>query len=300
MSTLEAKAQQTLADPTFDVEGFVKNINIHYQNKEIVRSLSTIPSILVNLVKSGEYRFLEIQPNLVDIKVFPKMEQEGYEVWHREKKNNSRQYDSHWYGVVIDDQTCIHYRCLGHWGTCNYTFEVIKGEGALKKSRQRWKRLKMYGKGDIPPEKQLPAVYLVRERLLEWANKNLLLKKPYRRYSKSEFRWRVKQDPSLNGYTPYNLWPRIAFSLLQSGKDHVRVQIKTEKSNVLNTADAKKSKSSWPRDAYLITKKFKINDPHLFVKIFDWVVKSDKLANEHYKLEIKNKLDNLRKKAGIV
>ena len=37
MDAAKQQAQAILADPNFDVGEFVKNINIHYQNKQIVR-----------------------------------------------------------------------------------------------------------------------------------------------------------------------------------------------------------------------------------------------------------------------
>lgn len=277
MNEKKVAAQAILANPEFDVEGFVKNINIHYQNKQIARMLGGHANIFLSLIEDGEYKFLEIMSEFVDEAVFKQLSDQGYEMWTRTKKaTNNWRRDSRWIGLVINPELAIHFRALGHSYRDQTTFEVITGKSAADKMRKKWKRLRMYPNGKQPAEvKALHPVFEIRQRLWDFGKSNLGLdiNQWSRGRSKSTFiwahhvAWRDRNNCS------------FSFDVLQSGPNNIRIRCTGEGT----------------------TKGIKIpnDDPNLCLKAFSWASKASKENQKFRGLELEPKIGLLEAAEGV-
>ena len=277
MNEQKVAAQAILADPEFDVEGFVKNINIHYQNKQIARMLGGHASIFLSLVEDGEYKFLEIMSEFVDEDVFKQLSDQGYEMWKRVKKgSNNWRRDSRWIGLVINPELAIHFRALGHSYRDQTTFEVITGKSAADKMRKKWKRLRMHPNGKQPEKVKAPhPVFEIRQKLWNFGKANLGLEINQRAYSrsKSSLYWSNHLGWRNQGNSV------LSFSVLQSGPDNIRISVCGEG----------------------VKKSIKIpnNDPSLCLKVFSWATKATKENQKFRDAKMEPKIGLLEAAEGI-
>jgi hypothetical protein len=273
----KAAAQAVLADPEFDVEGFVKNINIHYQNKQIARMLGSHASIFLSLIEDGEYKFLEIMSEFIDEDVFKQLSDQGYEMWTRIKKTTSNwRRDSRWIGLVINPELAIHYRALGHSHRDQTTFEVVSGKSAADKMRKKWKRLRMYPNGKQPTEvKPQHPVFVIRQRLWDFgkANLGLDINQRYRSRSKSHMYWsNYKGWKSTNNSS-------LSFDVLQSGPNNVRIRVR--------------------EDGVYKGIKIPNDDPNLCLKAFSWASQATKDNQKFRDAKLEPKIGLLEAAEGI-
>lgn len=261
------QAQAILSDPNFDVQEYVKNINLHFSNPEITKALGTNPHIVLGLVKSGEYGFLETCPNLIDPSIFEKMHEEGHEVWTKKEKAKSR-LESQWWGVVYDDLAML-YRAIGNKYNHRISFEVQKiektGHNTLKKITTRWKNR---GMDPVGQERAVPKVNQVRQNIIDYMEAKFTLKEiKYWGAKSSEF-WAWDRVPDHTGSRYHSV--SLNFRVLASGKDHVKVYVHEYKNS-----------NAWVSTGDL-TKRFHIDEDDLPFKILNWAVKNGTKNLEFY------------------
>jgi hypothetical protein len=288
MSPKLREAQALLSDPNFDVAEFVRVINIHYQNTQIVKALGTNPDVVLGLIESDDYKFLELCPHFIDMKIFPQFKELGYEIWHRHQENKYR-LDSDWWGVVINEDLTLFYRALGNKYNKKTQFTVKKGKDAATNARKRWKGVKMTQDG-VKHEK-LP-VYQVRTDLRE-LGKTLGLSSGWRQNeTDSEIFWR-RRGHSWN--------KRFNMTLLQSGKEYVRASVRGEAKDMLISYENKPNGAMSWRGSAVASKKFKISEPNLPLKILEWGSQATKPNEEFMDWDpaLKLKIATMKKDAGI-
>ena len=269
--TAKQKAAQTLlSDPEFDVESFIENINIHYKNPEIVRTLGTHTDIVLNLIKSGTYHFLMIHPEFINQKIFKEMHDRGYEVWHL-KKERKNSYDSVWWHVIYDD-IIIKYRILGNIRSCNFNLEVIPNcdDKEIKRQKRLWKNNKLTPYGE---ERKDPPVYALRKELWDCISKLRASHSYYDRndLSRSEFRlYQYANGQSTNFY----------FQVLQAGPSQVRAIVKDIGFRKSYDGDGRPVTSFV--NEVVCSKKFSLSEPDLAWKIISYAAANGKFNREYF------------------
>lgn len=248
-----AKADQILSDPDFDVESFVKFVNIFYENPTIVNRLSSSIDIFISLIKTKEYRFLISRPDLIDKDIFQKLHETGYEVWHKSAQVGWRA--GVWWGVIIENDLAIHYRFFQR----RPDFKVINESS--EKIRKRWARKNMCRYGEKTSEKNL-GVYNVRKRVNSFIENNLISAR------------RIRFNPRCSKIQR-NFWHqgsnKLRFDILQSGEKHVRVRVFSRNEHDIFVKDKKVNKyGEWRASIRL-----PIDDSNLELKIVDWACRAN-------------------------
>jgi hypothetical protein len=304
MTTKSQKAQATLADPNFDVEGFVRNINIHYQNKQIVRALGSNAQIVLGLVQAGEHRFLEIMPEFINPEIFKEMCDDGCSVYQKSEEKKYRN-TSYWFGVKVNDELALWFRRIGYQRTSNNEFKVFRGAEAVEPLVKKWRKRGLRPVGETREDKPPLPVYQIRRDLWDWAHSNLNLKKgwAYRHPTHSEFYWDYYSGSRGNRYSYGSKdYHRLGFTVLQAGKDHVRVKVSCPSAEALVPHNATSKKHKWSNTSTVsFGKKFKIDEPNLCLKIMTWAMKATKQNSDFEKkaTDIQTKMAKLRTEAGI-
>lgn len=247
-----AEADRILSDPNFDVESFVKFINVFYETPKIVNRLSSSIDIFVGLIKAGEYQFLLSRPDLIDVDIFKKLHEAGYETWHKKKGA----YGGIWWGVILDDDLSIHYR---HYQR-SPDFEVY--ELPAETIRKRWANKDMSPYGTTAPPKHRLSVYDARSKIHNFAMQKLKLNgNGYFSDKRSYFHWDF-WDSNVSYY--------LRFYVVQNGKDHIRIRVTSStKDDILYNDKKSNQYNEWRTSA-----KFAVDDPNLALKVFTWVAKA--------------------------
>lgn len=280
---LATEANAIVANPNFDVLEFVKYLDIHYKNDKVIRALCKDPTIVLAIVESGYGGFLETCPKYINKEIFEPLQELGFEVWTKKSTSGSL-----WYGVVVNDNVCFHFRRLtGRYENNSQEFEVVTESSDPKKTlvedmRATWRRLKMNEIGKPPIEepkrtrKQSKMVPL-REKFNTWLKSDLGLKLDYyygspRTGHKSDYAFTHRYPKP--GHHWQSNYIYIYFRVLMDGANHIKVCVDAEPNDFTITAPTggfpKTNKASWCRKVYT-TKRIPLNDSDLFVKIMDFV-----------------------------
>jgi hypothetical protein len=171
--TLENKAAAILADPSFDVAAFVEQINLHFENPQIVKSLAHDAGVFLSILSMGRYEFIRKNPDFIDPKIFDEYHQMGFEVWNKEKDNGSYRGKSKWYGVFFEELSLgILWKRLSHSYNPKYEM-VFFANTTSKKMSSVCKRYKMapIGEDYVTQARNAPAVQVVRQKVLDVLSK---------------------------------------------------------------------------------------------------------------------------------
>lgn len=136
---------QILADPSFDVVQFVRNVNIH-DKTNVMSILISDPRIRLSIAESEDWEVLRRYPGSGES--FVKMADLGLEAW---TKKTARGAGNVWYGIVAHDELALSFRRING----ESEVEVYKGKNAAENARKRWKQLNMYKLGQENPKKHL-------------------------------------------------------------------------------------------------------------------------------------------------
>jgi hypothetical protein len=126
-----------LADPAFDVEHFLHNVNLHEARPELMGTLVADPAIALSIAEGPEWKILERFPPTPD--EFIKLKDLGLEAWH---KQTDEKYN-HWYGIIAGEELALFYRRVSE-----REVTVYRGKNAAVNARKRWKQLKMTKYGE--------------------------------------------------------------------------------------------------------------------------------------------------------
>ena len=286
-----SNANQIISNPDFDVLEFIKHLDMHYDNDNIVRALFKDPTIVLAVIESGYGKFLEGCSRYLDKTTFEKMHTMGFEVWSKTQNN------SMWYGMVIDENTCFHYRYLSSRYSNNaQEFEIVTKSENPKKTlveamRAKWKRLKMLeiGKPIAPKAKprKVSKMIEVRTNFNEWLKKQGVLGSTSNNYYSYRNRPRRSNDPSYSfsvqippknqtkqgAYMNKWNWPRVGvdFRLLADGPKRLKISVDARPEKFVDQSQkfVKTNTNSWCKDV-TSTKQIDLDDPHLFVRIMEF------------------------------
>lgn len=295
--------KELLANPSFNVEEFIRNINIHYKNQEIVETLGSNAEIVLSIVESGNHEFLTLQPRFVKPEIFKEISARGHETWFKEVSGRIHRPNNIWYGVVINEDLAFNYRRISaNRSKPAYTFEVHKSNGKpglINTMRSKWKGLKMAPIGDPQGEYAEPEVYETRTRI----------RKLVKELGGVLHKERKEKEPSSSvmyfsgDYKPNNTdWRHarfeLMFTLFQAGNNHVRVKVeqhigwdkKIPHSLLIPFKEYDYSVSA--------SEKFELDDSHLDLKVINWATKATK-DNLEFRNRYLIKIEPLLKAAGI-
>lgn len=272
-------AKAIISNPEFDAVEFIEQVNIHYSNPKIVQSLSSEAMVLLSILDSGSYAYLEECPHFILPSTFEKLSEMGYETW--EKKKNSGSRDSYWYGLYVDDlEMGITWKKIygGSWRP-KYDLELTKKpketkqEDFLKALRKRWRQLKMLQKGveHVKKERKEGQVFNIREKMIE-----ILQKMGFSGYYNSRSRCDIEASKH-GGYYPDRSGGGVHFRMLAVGPNKIRIEVRVPQDNLIQPIpedQLHKSKNSWQYIHY--KEKFDNNDPDLYKKVLLWVSRHDK------------------------
>jgi len=116
-----------LANPDFDVEHFIHNVNLH-ESRPIMSTLIADPAIRLAIAEGDDWQVLTRHPGLAKdfINMAAALELEAW------KKENTSNYNNNiWYGIVAHDELALGYRHVGR--ECDV--QVWKGKDAAKNAR---------------------------------------------------------------------------------------------------------------------------------------------------------------------
>lgn len=131
-----------LADPKFDVELFIHNVNLH-QSRKIMSALMGDPHVVLSIAESDDWKVIERNPPTAEqFALLSNVSAAAFE-----KKT---QAGNIWYGMKIDDKLALSYRRVD-WRP---EVKVHKGKSAVNAAVKRWKRLNLHRIGSNKPIKK--------------------------------------------------------------------------------------------------------------------------------------------------
>ena len=132
-----SKIDELLANPQFDVEQFISNVNIHEKSQAVMNSLLSDPHIFLSIAEGDDYEICERHPQSPED--FYKLKGIGLETWTKKTTSGNL-----WYGVIAHKELAVSYRRVQY----NREVEVWRGENASENAKARWKQIKMHKVGE--------------------------------------------------------------------------------------------------------------------------------------------------------